>query len=95
MIASEGAALPGLTRDAIKQNPNILVPVYRTGNFGIYIGRLLIPKYKRWSVFNLVLAAMFALLTVAVEGLLYHGMPPQWVRSRRTKCISRNCTKKL
>ena len=95
MRAPEETPPQVLTREEIKRNPNILVDVYRTGNFGIKLGRLLIPKYKRWSVANLVLAALFTLLTVAVEGLLYHGMPPQWVRSRRTKCISRNCTKKL
>ena len=67
-------------RDAIKQNPDLLVDVYRTGNFGVYLGRILIHKYKGWSVANLVLAALFALLTVAAEGLLYHGLPQEWVR---------------
>ena len=71
---------PVLTREAIKQNPDLLVDVYRTGNFGVYLGRILIHKYKGWSVANLVLAALFALLTVAAEGLLYHGLPQEWVR---------------
>ena len=89
MRAPEETPPQVLTREEIKRNPNILVDVYRTGNFGIKLGRLLIPKYKRWSVANLVLAALFTLLTVAVEGLLYHGIPAQWVRN---KCISRICS---
>ena len=53
----------------------------RTGNFGTKLGKVLIPNYKRWAVLNLVLATSFTLLTVVVEGLLYHGLPTEWVRS--------------
>ena len=81
MTPSEETSTQELTRDAIKQDPDILVPVYRTGNFGLYLGWVLISKYKRCAVINLVLATMFALLTVVVEGLLYHGMPTHWVRT--------------
>ena len=93
MTALEETPPRGLTREVIKNNPNILVEVYRTGNFGIKLGRVFIPKYKRWSVANLVLSVLFVLATGEVEGLLYQGMPQQWVR---TKCISsRICIWKL
>ena len=55
--------------------------MYRTGDFGTKVGKVLVPKYKRCSVLNLVLATSFTLLTVVVEGLLYHGLPAEWVQT--------------